>query len=84
MQAFIITAYHNGELLERNLRLFAKEFRCFVHIDSGSQMNNQSYLSRLNEIENVKAISKYKINWGSYLHMMAILELLKMSSPLMI
>lgn len=79
MQAFIITAYHNGELLERNLRLFAKEFRCFVHIDSGSQMNNQSYLSRLNEIENVKAISKYKINWGSYLHMMAILELLKMA-----
>lgn len=79
MQAFIITAYHNEDLLERNLRLFAKSFRCFVHIDSSSSMNNQRCLSRLNDIENVRVVSKYKINWGSYLHMMAILDLLKMA-----
>lgn len=76
MQALIITAYQNGATLEKNLRVFAKYFQCYVHIDSKSNINSKEYIARLNKIDNVYAISKYKINWGSYLHMMAIYELL--------
>lgn len=76
-QALIITAYQNGEMLENNLRIFSKYFFCYVHIDKKSVLNNQDFIDRLNKIDNVYAISRYKINWGSYLHMMAIVDLLK-------
>lgn len=76
MQALIITAYKNKALLEKNIQLFSKYFKCFVHIDKKSDLNNADYIRRLNSIENTVVISKYKINWGSYLHMMAILDLL--------
>ena len=78
-QALIITAYQNGRMLENNLRLFSKYFYCYVHIYKKSELSNGEYLSRLNQIQGVYAISKYKINWGSYLHMMAIIDLLKMA-----
>ena len=80
MQALIITAYKNKELLEKNIRLFSSHFKCFVHIDKKSELNDFEYIQRLNSIENTVVISKYKINWGSYLHMMAILDLLKLAA----
>lgn len=76
-QALIITAYHNEDMLEKNLRSFSKYFKCYVHIDAKSSLNNSNFLSKLNGIDDVYAISKYKINWGSYLHMMAVVDLLK-------
>lgn len=78
MQAFVITAYKNQGLLKKNLEVFSKYFKCFVHIDKKSSLNNKQFLDELNHMENVTAVSKYKINWGSYLHMMAILDLLKL------
>lgn len=80
MQAFIITAYKNKALLEKNIRLFSSHFKCFIHIDKKSELNDFEYIQRLNSIENTIVISKYKINWGSYLHMMAILDLLKLAA----
>lgn len=79
MQALVITAYQNQELLEKNLILFSKYFRCYVHVDRKSELNNPAFLEKLNSMHNVTVISRYKINWGSYLHMMAILDLLKMA-----
>lgn len=76
-QALIITAYQNEEMLENNLKLFSQYFYCYVHIDKKSTLNNPEFLERLNEIENVYAVSKYQINWGSYLHMMAVVDLMK-------
>lgn len=80
MQALIITAYKNKALLEKNIRLFSKYFKCFVHIDKKSELNDIEFIQRLNSIENTVVISRYKINWGSYLHMMAILDLLKLTA----
>lgn len=80
MQALIITAYKNKALLERNIRLFSKHFKCFVHIDRKSDLNDLEYIQRLNSIENTVVVSKYKINWGSYLHMMAIIDLMKLTA----
>lgn len=79
MQALVITAYQNKAALKRNLELFSKKFQCFVHIDKKSPINTPEFLRELNAMENVTAISRYKINWGSYLHMMAILDLLQMA-----
>lgn len=77
MQALIITAYHDYPKLERNLRLYSKGFNCYVHIDANSKEFDEQKIKKLNEIENVHVISKYKILWGSYLHMMAIIELIE-------
>lgn len=79
MQALVITAYQNKTTLKRNLELFSKRFECFVHIDKKSPINTPEFLEELNSLERVTAISEYKINWGSYLHMMAILRLLQMA-----
>jgi hypothetical protein len=79
MQALIITAYKDLDLLEENLKLFSGYFNCYVHIDKKAITDNSELLSRLNNIENVWAVSLYKINWGSYLHLMAIYKLLKKS-----
>ena len=73
MQALIITAYHDYSKLERNLKLYSKGFNCYVHIDANSKEFDEQKIAKLNEIDNVYVISKYKILWGSYLHMMAII-----------
>lgn len=77
MQALIITAYHNYEQLEKNLTLFSKGFNCYVHIDANSKEFDEEKIQRLNNLDNVYVYSKYKIKWGSYLHMMAIIELIE-------
>lgn len=76
MQALIITAYHNYNQLNQNLKLFSKFFNCYVHIDARSELADEKKIKELNRIDHVTVISKYKINWGSYLHMMAIMDLL--------
>ena len=77
MQALIITAYRDGATLLKNMTLLSKYFLCYIHIDKKSALNTPEYLAKLNRLEHVTAISTYSINWGSYLHMMAIFDLLK-------
>ena len=77
MQALIITAYRDGAALLKNVTLLSKYFLCYIHIDKKSALNTPEYLAQLNQLEHVTAVSTYKINWGSYLHMMAIYDLLK-------
>ena len=79
MQCLIITAYHNFEQLERNLTVWSRYFNCYVHIDKKADIATDENIKKLNQIENVYAESKYKINWGSYLHLMAILDLIRVA-----
>lgn len=79
MQALIITAYHNYEQLRRNLKVYTQVFDCYVHIDQKSDIATEENLKELNAMQRVTAIAKYKINWGSYLHMMAIVELMQLA-----
>lgn len=79
MQALIITAYKNYDQLVKNLKIYSEVFQCFVHIDAKSPISTKENLEELNRIPHVTALSTYKINWGSYYHMMAILDLLKLA-----
>ncbi|XME03224.1 beta-1,6-N-acetylglucosaminyltransferase [Lachnospiraceae bacterium C1.1] len=77
MQALIITAYKNYYFLKRNCELFSKYFKVYVHIDKRSSIATEDNIRELNSLQNVYAISKYKIYWGSYLHMMAVADLME-------
>lgn len=74
MHAMIITAYQDYESLERVLGALARRALCFVHIDAKSAIT-QAQAEKLNEMENVRAIRRYKVNWGSVYHLHALLDL---------
>ena len=76
-QAILITAYKDIELLKTLVNSFNDNFNIYIHIDKKT-----SYLTHdINLIKakfNVKVIdSIYKINWGGFNHLRAILHLAK-------
>ena len=75
MQAILISAYKNQKYLERLINFFDKKCMVYVHIDYKSDIVPEN----LNVVcpQNVEIYKKYKINWGSYSHLEAILFLLK-------
>lgn len=74
--ALIITAYQELDFLEELCKIYSKYFNCYVHIDKKCQ-NYMEGVNRLGKINNVFAASQYKIKWGSYKHILAILYLLQ-------
>lgn len=71
--AIIITAYTDKEQLIKLIDQLCQDFYVFVHIDKKSRFN-------LNEYKHSKTVfiySRWKINWGSFNHLKAILFLLK-------
>ena len=78
MQAMIITAYQDFDALERTVRALSARVLCFVHIDAGSTIT-QEQTARLDEMENVRAIRTYRVNWGSVDHLHALLTLCRMA-----
>ena len=71
MQAMIITAYQDFASLERMVRALSTRALCFVHVDAKSAIT-QAQTAQLNAMENVRAIRKYRINWGSVRHLHAL------------
>ena len=78
MQAMIITAYKDYEGLERMLSALSARALCFVHIDAKSGIT-QEQTGRLDAMPGVRAIRRYKVNWGSVYHLSALLELCRMA-----
>ena len=78
MQAMIITAYQDYESLRCVLAALSQRALCFVHVDKKSAIT-QAEVDALDAMENVRAIRKYKINWGSIYHLYALLELCAMA-----
>lgn len=77
-QVFCITAYKEFDYLEYLVSNICKDGGIvFVHIDKKS--SNYDLLKRLNDMENVFAISKYEIPWGGVQHIYAILELMNLA-----
>lgn len=78
MQAFLITAYKDKEQLLKLITKLCDMGKVFVHIDKKSKELS---------IEELKAygfsrtffFSKYKIYWGNFNHVNAILDLIKLS-----
>ena len=70
----IITAYRDYEGLSRMLGALSRHALCFVHIDRKSDIA-QAQTDRLDAMENVRAIRRYRVNWGSVYHLHALLDL---------
>lgn len=73
MQAVVISAYKDSNYLQRLINFFQDEFKVFIHIDKKSSIN----IEDLDFNSNVSIYKKYKINWGSYKHLLAILFCLR-------
>lgn len=78
MQAMIITAYQDFDALRRMVGALSTRALCFVHVDAKSDIT-QAQTEQLDAMENVRAIRKYRINWGSIQHLHALLELCSMA-----
>ena len=78
MQAMIITAYQDFDGLSRMLAALGTHALCFVHVDKKSGITD-AQLAALNAMENVRAVSRYRVNWGSVYHLHALIDLCRMA-----
>ena len=78
MQAMIITAYQDFEGLSRMLAALGRHALCFVHVDKKSAIT-PAQLDALNAMQNVRAVSRYEVNWGSVYHLHALIDLCRMA-----
>ncbi|WNW29144.1 beta-1,6-N-acetylglucosaminyltransferase [Lactobacillus johnsonii] len=75
MQAILITAYKDKIQLQRLINFFSDDNIVLIHIDKKSDIK----INDLKKNPNVKIIKKYDIRWGGLNHLLAILDLLKLS-----
>lgn len=74
-QAILITAYKNYHHLEEIIHCFDTSFELYIHIDKKSKISDLE-LTNLRKHEIVKLVEqKYKVNWGGFNHLKAILYL---------
>ena len=78
MQAMIITAYKNYASLCRVVEALSRHALCFVHADAAGEITGEQ-IAQLNEMQNVRAIRRYRVNWGSVRHLHALLDLCRMA-----
>ncbi len=78
MHAMIITAYRDGEALERVVRALSARALCFVHADKKSAIT-KAQIDALDAMDNVRAMRRYAVNWGSVYHLYALLDLCRMA-----
>lgn len=78
MQAFLIAAYKDEPQLIRLIEGLCNNAKVFVHINALSKID----IDKLKNMHfpNTVFIKKYKISWGSFTHLQAILYLLKIAS----
>ena len=78
MQAMIITAYRDAEGTKRMLRALSRHALCFVHADAKGEISGAD-VREMNGIPNVRAIRRYKVNWGSVYHLYALCDLVRLA-----
>lgn len=78
MNAMIITAYQDYESLRRVVSALSRRALCFVHIDQKSAITD-TMTAELDAMENVRAIRRYAVNWGSVYHLHALIDLCRMA-----
>ena len=76
--ALLITVYTDFSILINMVRSYKENYDCYIHVDKKTKLPIE-ILQELNTYENVTIISKYKVNWGSYRHISAILQLMKLA-----
>ena len=78
MQAMIITAYKDYAALRRCVGALSRYTLCFVHVDAKSAITREQ-VRELDAMDNVRAIKKRRVNWGSIEHLLALLDLCRMA-----
>ncbi len=73
--ALIITAYRELDYLKELCEIYSKYFNCYIHVDK--KTDDKNGIEELKKLDRVYVISKYKVNWGSYKHVLAVLDLLE-------
>lgn len=77
MQAILITAYKDFKELLELVGLLSPHFHLYIHLDKKWNLT-ESDLDQIRLQENVKVIQSYKVNWGSFEHLQAILDLCRL------
>ena len=77
MQAFLITAYKDYEQLYELVTYLAENNKVFIHVDRSSKEILPQHVEQLNGIYNCEAIATRDICWGSFTHVEAIMDLMK-------
>lgn len=76
MQAILITAYKDYRELLELAGILSPCFNVYIHLDK-KWMLSESDINQLILTHNVKVIRTYTVNWGSFEHLKAILDLCK-------
>lgn len=79
MQAFLITAYKDYEQLYELVTYLAENNKVFIHVDRSSKEILPQHVEQLNGIYNCEAIATRDICWGSFTHVEAIMDLMKLA-----
>lgn len=79
MQAFLITAYKDYDQLYELASYLSEQNKVFIHVDKSSREISSENVEELNHIGNCEAISTREICWGSFTHVEAILDLIKLA-----
>lgn len=74
--AFIITAYRDFDLLERNAKIYAMLGDVYIHVDKRSRLP-RDIRNKLTSIAGVEVFTKYSVRWGSHRHTAAMLYLIR-------
>lgn len=76
--AFLITAYRDFDFLKRTVEIYTADSRvdCYIHVDKKVNMPRDLEEWGRNQ-KRTYLFSKYKVNWGSYRHISAVLFLMK-------
>lgn len=72
-QALLITAYRDMPQLQRLTAYFDKDFEIFIHLDRRCHED----FSPIESLPNVHLSRKYRIEWGDYRHLLAIVMLMR-------
>ena len=78
MHAMIITAYRDAAGLRRMAEALSRHALCYIHADLKGEITERDVRS-LGGIPGVTALRRYRVNWGSVLHLRALLDLMRLA-----
>ena len=78
-QAYLITAYKNFDELYELAEILSKTAYVFIHVDEKSREITDADVEKLNWLPGCEAIREYRIVWGGFAHVQAIVKLMAMA-----
>ena len=75
MQAVIITAYNQPKQVAELCKKLSGKFEVFLHFDKKTKLTKSEI--EMFDMEHVHFYQLYKVNWGGYKHLLAILHMIK-------